>query len=159
MPEGPAEEPVLRELFDLHYSRLLKLAHLLRAGRDAEDLVQEAFLRAFKKWRPSSPPETFWPWVRTTLIRLNLDRLRRLRRELLLMERMSRERAREVAAPHEVMGSLRGLTPRQRTAVVLHYFEDLPDSEVAQLMACSPSTVRALLHQARKRLRLDLDQD
>jgi RNA polymerase sigma factor (sigma-70 family) len=122
-------------------------------------LVQEAFLRAFSKWKPSSPPETFWPWVRTTLVRLNLDRLRRLRRELLLMKRMGRERSPAPAEPGEIMSSLEGLTPRQRTAVILHYFEDLPDSEVAELMACSPSTVRALLHQARKRLRLDLELD
>ncbi len=53
----------------------------------------------------------------------------------------------------DVLGALRQLAPRQRTAVILHYLGDLPLPEVARLMNVSEGTVKAHLAQARTRLR------
>jgi RNA polymerase sigma factor (sigma-70 family) len=52
----------------------------------------------------------------------------------------------------ELLASLRRLSPAQRAAIVLHYFEDRPVSEVADLLGCKPATASVHLHRARVRL-------
>lgn len=151
-------EDLLENLYALHYARLLRFAYLLSGGRGAEDLVQEAFLRALRRWRREAAPETFWPWVQKTLLRLHLNALRRARRELVSLQRLGgwREPAEGTEPAPEVIDALRGLPPRQRAAVVLRYFEDLPEAEVAARLGCRLGTAKALLHQARRRLRVEL---
>jgi RNA polymerase sigma factor (sigma-70 family) len=139
---------------------LLRFAYLL-AGRNAEDLVQEAFLIAFAKWDRTLAVETFWPWVQTTLIRLNSGLLRRAGRELRALRRLGGARE-ETAQPEprlEVMSAMDRLSPRQRAAVVLRYFEDLTEAQVADRLGVRLGTAKALLHQARRRLQIELTKE
>jgi RNA polymerase sigma factor (sigma-70 family) len=137
----------------------LRFAYLL-AGRNAEDLVQEAFLIAYAKWDRSLAVETFWPWVQTTLIRLNSGLLRRAGRELRALGRLagSREEVPQPEPRFEVMSALDRLSSRQRAAVVLRYFEDLPEAQVADRLGVRLGTAKALLHQARRRLQIELSR-
>jgi RNA polymerase sigma factor (sigma-70 family) len=147
---------VIERLYETHYEPLLRLAYLLAGASGAEDLVQDAFVRALDRWRPDAPEEAFRAWAQTTMVRLSASRWRRSSRERIAYERHGTMP--DVAAPEvipEVEGALAALTPRQRSATVLRYYEDLPDAAIAERMGVRVGTVKALLHQARERLRVE----
>lgn len=156
-------DDVLETMFTLHYRRLLRFAYLLTRGRNAEDLVQEAFVKALRRWDRSAAPETFYPWVQTTVLRLHLNALRRGMRERRAYERVAGEPqpTQEPATPDtEVVRALATLPVRQRAATVLRYYEDLSIAEIAERMNVAEGTVKALLHQARQRLQIEVtDRD
>lgn len=89
------------------------------------------------------------------LVRLNIDRLRRLRRERL--GGALPDRGVDVPLPHGVdawlLEALGGLTPRQRTAVVLRFVEDLDLAGIADRMDCSVGTAKSHLSRGLERLR------
>ena len=154
-------DDVLETMFALHYRRLLRYAYLLTRGRNAEDLVQEAFLKALRKWDRSAAPETFYPWCQTTLTRLHLNGIRRSIRERRAYERHGSDEIHEdpEASDPAIVKALATLPPRQRAATVLRFYEDLSVGEIAERMGAAEGTVKALLHQARQRLQLQLASD
>src|SRR2546428_3577384 len=153
-------DDVLETMFALHYRRLLRYAYLLTRGRGAEDLVQEAFLKALRKWDRTAAPETFYPWVQTTLTRLHLNAIRRAFRERRAYERLGADDVHRDPDPADpgVMRALASLPPRQRAATVLRYYEDLPVAEIADRMGAAEGTIKALLHQARQRLQIEFTE-
>lgn len=153
-------DDVLETMFTLHYRRLLRFAYLLTRGRGAEDLVQEAFLKALRRWDRSAAPETFYPWVQTTVLRLHLNALRRGFRERRAYERVAgdpRHEAPTEGQDPDVLRALAALPARQRAAAVLRYYEDLPLADIAKRMGVAEGTVKALLHQARQRLQIEME--
>ena len=134
---------------------LLGLAHALTANRhDAWDLTQETLARLGERWGRTRFDEPA-AYARTVMVRLNIDRLRRLRRELPLLGGPSEE------APVDVVGevdtwlvdALATLSPRQRTAIALRYVEDLDVRGIAERMGCSEGTVKSQLSRGTERLR------
>lgn len=134
---------------------LLGLAHALTADpHDAWDLTQETLARMGERWGRSRFDEPA-AYARTVMTRLNIDRVRRLRRELPLLG------PREEQSPPEVAGELDGwlvealatLSPRQRTALALRYVEDLDVRGIADRMGCSEGTVKSQLSRGTERLR------
>jgi len=134
---------------------LLGLAHALTANpHDAWDLTQETLARIGERWARTRFDEPA-AYARTVMVRLNIDRIRRLKRELPLLVRA------EPSAPVEVVGELDGwlvealatLTPRQRTTLALRYVEDLDVRTIAQRMGCSEGTVKSQLSRGTERLR------
>jgi RNA polymerase sigma factor (sigma-70 family) len=126
---------------------LLGLAHALAGNRhDAWDLLQETLVRV------GDQPAAY---ARTVMTRLNIDRVRRLRRELLGAR--TREQATSddhTSAPEAwLVGALATLTPGQRTAVALRYVEDLDVRGIAERMGCSEGTVKSQLSRGLQRLK------
>jgi RNA polymerase sigma factor (sigma-70 family) len=147
----------IRSLIETHYLRLLRFGVMLDRNH-GEDLVQEAMIRAIARWPRDAPSEAFVSWVQTTMVRLHLNTLRRARRELAAVMRLSREIPFEVAEDRgRLLDAVASLPPRQRVAVILRYLEDLPLEAIAQRMGCRLGTVKALLHQARTRLGMTLE--
>jgi len=123
-------------------------------------MAQEVFVRALRAMQrdPEYLYEPVWPWLRTTLVRLVMERRRRLLRELRRMARVYTPPATDwPTATADVASALAELPPRMRSCVVLRYCEDLSTLEVAQSLGCAPATVIAQLREARKRLRIRLD--
>lgn len=146
----------IERLYSLHYEGLLRLAYLLTGENGAEDLVQDAFVRALDKWRPDGAAEAFRAWAQTTMVRLSVSRWRRATRERAAYARHGAGDVVQAADPApEIERALASLTPRQRAAVVLRYYEDLPEAEIAERIGVRTGTVKALLHQARERLRVE----
>lgn len=151
-------EKHFREFVETRSPELLKLAVLLSGGdrHAAEDLLQSALIKVAARWHRIEDPE---PYVRRVLYRQQIGRWR-LR---------WRQREVTVAAPPERHGTgdgsggaelrilmraaLARLTPRQRTVLVLRYFEDLPEADVARLLGCSVGTVRSTTHRSLAKLR------
>jgi RNA polymerase sigma-70 factor (sigma-E family) len=150
------ESPAFTAFVDAELPRLLGYAHVLTGNEhDAWDLTQEALARVGLRWSRIDAGGNPSAYARTILVRLNIDRLRRLRLE------HPREQLPEVAiedryavdvAPWLVTG-LAGLTPRQRTAVVLRFVDDLDMAGIATQMHCSLGTAKSHLSRGLQRLR------
>jgi RNA polymerase sigma-70 factor (sigma-E family) len=113
-------------------------------GHDAWDLVQECLVRMGARWSRIDRDGNPAAYARTTLVRLNIDRMRRGGRE-----RLS-EAVPDCGAEDAVPGldpwllaALRSLPPRQRTALVLRYVDDLDHRGIAAAMGCSVGTAKS----------------
>ncbi|MFF4013465.1 SigE family RNA polymerase sigma factor [Streptomyces sp. NPDC001843] len=147
-----------REFVANRSSALLKTAVLLTGGdrHAAEDLLQNALIKAAGRWRRIDEPEAY---VRQILYRQQISRwrLKWRRRELSVAEPPESGTAPDASSATELRLVLRAalsrLTARQRTVLVLRYFEDLPEADVARLLGCSVGTVRSTTHRSLARLR------
>jgi RNA polymerase sigma-70 factor (ECF subfamily) len=146
--------------FDEHYGSTLRAVSVAigHPGR-AEDLTQEAFARAFRKWSTVSKLERPVAWV--YVVALNAER-KRWRRERNAPEPLNQngsvpDVAAGVLSTIVVRDALARLPARQRAAVVLRYLGDLTVADIATVMDCAEGTVKATLHQALRNLRVDLD--
>src|SRR5690242_6328616 len=119
-------------LYQEEYERIARTVYLVvrDAGR-AEDLTQEAFVRLYLRWGTVSRYERPGAWVRRVAIRLAARDARRERLRS-LVERQGRQPAEEQGPDGDVLRAVGSLPVRQRAAVVLYYFEDLPVVEVAR---------------------------
>ena len=137
----------------------IRLAFLLTGDRAvAEDLVQEAFVRFVGRFRFLRYPDDFEPYLRRTIVNLSKNHFRRRAVERAYLEREG-PRAEDVSTDPDVAtydtlrSALLRLPVRQRTALVLRYFEDLPDATIAELLRCRPATVRSLVARGLEALR------
>ncbi|MFI6487892.1 SigE family RNA polymerase sigma factor [Streptomyces sp. NPDC050564] len=147
-----------REFVANRSSALLKTAVLLSGGdrHAAEDLLQNALIKAAGRWHHIDEPEAY---VRQILYRQQVSRwrLKWPRRELSVAEPPEASPGADDLSAAELRVVMRGalarLTARQRTVLVLRYFEDLPEADVARLLGCSVGTVRSTTHRSLARLR------
>jgi len=134
------------------FSPVLRTIELMLRDRGrAEEITQEAFVQLYLNWSKISRYERPDAWVRRVAIRLMMrsvrrDRLWRLVRAGLIPSAPDRP------TRYDLAGAIRQLSGGQRGAIVLHYYEDRPVSEVAVILGCSESTARVQLHRGRKRL-------
>lgn len=162
-PAGRRAAPsdaVVRELFAAHWTGLCRLAGLILGDHAwAEEVVQEAFLRTCDGWGRLRQPDRADLYLRATVVNLCRSRLRRRSIEW-RVNSTSFRRSPEVVEPpstepdeaQRVAAAVRALPPRQRSAVVLRYYEDLSEAEIAVALGCSVGTVKSQLAKARQSL-------
>lgn len=151
-------------LYREHYPAAVRLAYLLTGDASAaEDIAQEAFLSAAPRVFGLSTPDAFRSYLRRTVVRRVLMRARSADREASRWERAAADPndARDdvmaaATARLDLVAALRRLPARQRTALVLRYWADLPESEIALEMRCRRGTVKSTLSRALDTLRKDL---
>jgi RNA polymerase sigma factor (sigma-70 family) len=118
----------------------------------AEELAQDTLVRVLDRWEEVQQLTSPAAWAHRVAINLANSRFRRLRAERRARQRLegriTHEPGVDVAAHVAVRQAVARLPRRQRTALVLRYFADLPVGEVAALMECSPGTVKSLTHHA-----------
>ena len=179
-PDGEGESvpltPVVRavEPFDRFYARefrsVVGLAYALSGSQSgAEDLAQEAFIAAHKKWDQVGAYDKPEAWVRRVVSNMSVSRFRRRANEIKAMTKLAglrNETAGIGELPAEAdhfWAQVRRLPKRQAQTVALHYLEDLPIAEIADILDCSPNTVKVHLHKGRKtlatRLKVELGGD
>lgn len=123
----------------------------------AEDLVQEALVRAFSRPLHRPRPGTAEAYVRKVMVNLFIDQSRRRARwtkaaPLLPRAEPVPDIAEQVAIRDAVLTAMDGLSPRQRACVVLRFYEDLPVAEVAQVLGVQAGTASRHLSEAVTRL-------
>ena len=140
-------------IYKRHAVGLTRLAFLMLGDRQtAEDVVQEAFCGLYRAWDGMSDHANALGYVRTSVLngcRSALRRSKRVPRPLAVSPAASAEvtvLARE--RQRETMIALRRLPPRQREALVLRYFADLPEQETALAMGVSRGTVKSTTARA-----------
>lgn len=131
---------------------------MLGCHQTAEDVAQEAFLRIFEAADRYRPTAAFRTYLYRIVVRLCLDHLRKGRPvpsgNLLPADHRSspEQRATEAEQAHAVQEAIGRLPPKQRTAVVLRYYEGLTGREIAAAMETSVKAVERLLARARATL-------
>jgi RNA polymerase sigma-70 factor (sigma-E family) len=147
------------DVFAAHHADALRLAYLLCGDRHrAEDAVAEAFVNVYRRW---SKGEVDQPraYIRRAVVNEVNSRFRRLaveRREAAKQrgdERGQRTVEDQLADSDEMFRALRRLPERQRTAIVLRYYNDLSEAEAADAMGVSPGTVKSSVSRGLDRLR------
>jgi RNA polymerase sigma-70 factor (sigma-E family) len=150
-PEGKAGRPVrerdvaIRALYELHADGLRALAYLLTGERWlAEELVQEAFLVAWKQWSRIRHPDAARAYLRATVVNLARNSLRR--RFLELRHRFSATAEPVVENPGQRLDlerALAALPERKRACVVLRHWVGCSEQEAAMLLGVSVGTVKS----------------
>jgi RNA polymerase sigma-70 factor, ECF subfamily len=122
----------------------------------AEEIAQDAFLQAHRDWERICRYDEPGAWVRRVAINLATSRLRRGAREVRALTRLAGHRTEEWQMPEptqQFWAAVRAL-PRQQAAVLaLHYYEDLPVADIAEVLGLAEGTVKAHLHKGREALR------
>ena len=153
-----ADEALFEDYVAARSRGLLRTAYLLtRDWRLAEDLLQTALTRPWLAWpRIEGDPE---PYVRRVLVNTYASWWRRKWNGELphdeLPEDHGTDRHAEVDERERVWQALGRLPRRQRAVVVLRYFEDLAEVEIAAILGCSVGTVKSQASKAMAKLRVD----
>ena len=143
----------LAELYRQRYEPMVRLAYLLTGDHSvAEELVQDAFVNVHRNWHRAEHPPAY---LRMAVV--NGCRSWGRRRMLELHRRPAPPEAVGLQAD-ELWDALAVLPARQRAAVVLRFYEDLPDAEIARLLGVREATVRTAIHRALARLREEIER-
>jgi RNA polymerase sigma-70 factor (sigma-E family) len=151
------DEEQFRHFVEGRSLALLRTAYALCGDRHAaEDLVQGALAKLYRRWQKVEDPEGY---IRRIIYNDQVSRWRRLS----VLREEPVEAVPEGALPDRVAGVddrldvwelLQQLAPRQRAVLVLRYYEDLSEREIAALLGCSLGTVRSQASRAIARLRV-----
>ena len=151
----------LGRIYRDHADHVARLAYLLTGDPHlAEDLTQEAFVRLARRLVHVRDPDAVGAYLRRIVLNLVASHHRRLRVERAYVRHESAQPEEptttvDVPAREEMRAALLRLTPRQRAAIVLRFYEDLSEQQTADLMRCRPGTVKSLVSQGMERLRAE----
>ncbi len=153
------DERAIRWVLNKYRDRVVRLAaHVLHNPREAEDIAQEAFVKAFRQIGQFRGESGFYAWLYRIVVNLCLDRMRR-------KSATSETQLDETTAPWlgavtpdmekriVVEGVLDSLTPPMRAALVLREVEGLEYAEIAEVLNIPVGTVRSRLNTAREQFR------
>ena len=154
------------ELYSMQYKALVRLAAMLvRDTSTAEEVVQEAFIAMHDGWHRLKDAEKALAYLRQAVV----NRSRSVLRHRMVVEKNAPKPAPDMpSAEHgamallersAVIAALRGLPERQREAIVLRYYADLSEAEIAAAMRISRGAVKSHTARAMASLKAVLEQD
>lgn len=155
--------PTFEELFSTQFLRMVRLASLLGCD-DPEDVAQEAFSRLYRKHKSLRDPHAAIAYLRKTVLSASNSRLRHLyvvrRRMGTAVPIEDAEQLAHVPEDHrDVLAAVASLPLRQRQVIVLRYWVDLSETDIAELLGIAEGTVKSTAAKARKTLETRLDQE
>ena len=158
--DGPAD---FDETFREHYGPMVRSLAAACGDREAaDDAVQEAFTRAYTRWRRISRYDSPSGWIRHVALNRLRDHFRREARAGQVRTRLEAETQTRVAPPepadHDLTDAITRLPAQQRIAVALFYVEQLSVREIATSMKLSEGAVKYHLHAGRAALRKWLER-
>lgn len=177
----PNEEARFNELLDETYKKVYNMAYRLTGSKtDAEDLVQEAFYRAYRSFRDYEGDRPFENWIFRIVTRLFLDLLRNRRRRVKVVSYdaplqrdggddnlyfdmadsapTAEQAMMNTSLSEEMQVALDSLSPEQRTLVILADVENVPYKDIAEMLNKPVGTIRSRLHRTHKLIRHRLEQ-
>ncbi len=179
-PHHPRSTPDLegfRAIMQAHNRKLYRIARsIVRNNSDAEDVLQEAYVRAFTRFQDFRGDSTVTTWLARIVINEALGRLRKRRRQRKLAEDMRQSHQAEIIAfplnsnsdpertmaQRQILDLVEKLTDHlpdtYRTVFVLRVIEGLGNEETAALLGLRPETARTRLHRARHLLKEQLER-
>jgi RNA polymerase sigma-70 factor (sigma-E family) len=154
------------ELYALHYRMLVRTAWLLvRDVPTAEEVVQDAFISMNDAWQRLRDAENALAYVRQAVV----NRSRSVLRHQMVVEKHPEQAPPDMpSAEHgalvsiqraAVVAALQGLPPRQREAIVLRYYADLSEAEIATAMGISRGAVKSHTARGMAALRAALERE
>ncbi len=167
-----AADAAITQLYTAHFRGLTRLAWLLVRDQGlAEDIVQEAFVDTHRRWDSIREPERATAYLRRSVVNGCRSAARHqgvVDRHLAseigsadLPGRLTAKSAEDIAigqdARREMIAAIERLPPRQREVVVLRYYADLSERQIADALGISPGAVKGYAHRAVNALRDDLE--
>ena len=157
----PGQERRLDELYRHHVPEMVRLAYVVTGeAAAAEDLAQEAFVRAAGRFAHLRNRDAFGAYLRRALLNLCKNHFRRRDTERAYLAAQQPPDATHPQAALDsadvVRAALLRLPVRQRAALALRFFEDLSVEESARALGCRPGTVKSLTSRALETLRVEL---
>jgi len=158
------------EIVERYEDVAFRAAYLIvRDAGAAEDVVQEAFIRAYRQLRSFRQEDRFRPWLLRIVTNLALNEVRARRRRGGLTERIAQTLGREPAPPPDaqvaaeddatmLQRAIAELAPDDRVVLHLRYFLDLPEREIAAAIGKPAGTVKSRLHRVLRKLRGVIEQ-
>lgn len=157
-----ADDPGFRDYVTSRSGSLLRMAFLLtRNQADAEDLVQAALAKTYQAWDRIADRNALDGYVRRAMVNTHISWWRRRRVEEYptddIPDRAVADHAGDSELSDALQRALDRLPSRMRAAVVLRYFEDMSEAEVAQTLGVSQGTVKSTVSRAVAKLRIDAE--
>jgi RNA polymerase sigma-70 factor (sigma-E family) len=156
-----ATEEDFQSFFAEHYERLCRLGFLLTGDpAQAEELAQDALVRTWRRWRLVRKPDNPETYARKVLVNRHRSLLRRA---LVEARYRSRDRPTEGSSDEHredaivLWAATRRLPSRQQAVLVLRYYEDLSEAEIARVLGIPAGTVKTLARRGLAGLRRGLD--
>ena len=154
--------PEYDDVYAALWPRLVRTAYAVSGDRGlAEDAVQTAFAKAYRSWRRISRLDAPEAYLRRMVVNevLNDRRLARRRHEVTSAEPPDRVRSgdADLFDRDELWRAVSTLPPRQRAVLVLRYYEDLSEQQIADALGCRPGTVKSQASAALASLRARID--
>jgi len=154
----------LGQLYLRHADDAVGLAYLLTGDHAlAEDLVQDAFVRLAGRLVHLRDPGAFDAYLRRTVVNLSHSHFRRRKVERAYLERARAETGspglgagQSVEERGDLWQAMERLSKRQRAALVLRFYEDLSERQVAEILRCRPGTVKSLVSRGLETLRNEI---
>ncbi len=163
--DGSSQED-FRDFYLKEYAAVVGLAYALSGSRwAAEDLAQEAFLAAYRNWMRLAGYEQPGSWVRRVVANLCVSAFRRRVADAKALARLAVNQAAALpelsAEDIEFWRAVRALPTRQAQVVALHYLDDRPIAEIAEILGVATGTVKKHLFDGRRELahRLKMTED
>ena len=163
--EGPAAASFVK-FYRLEWHDVVGLGFVLTGNRCvAEDLAQEGFAAAYRRWDHVAAMDKPGAWVRRVVVNQSVSWFRRRRAERRALARVDRPGvSSDLELDAQVAGlwaAVRELPRRQRQAVALVYFSGMSAKDASQVMGCGQETVRTHLRRGRRALatRLGVEED
>jgi RNA polymerase sigma-70 factor (sigma-E family) len=161
-PRASDDDAAFREYVLTRGTALLRVAIMLTGNRaDAEDLVQVALAKTYLAWDKINDRTALDAYVRRAMVNTHISWWRRRKFEEYptdeLPDQAIADHARESEMAEVVQRALDRLPDRMRAAVILRYFEDMTESEIAQALGVSLGTVKSTVSRAVARLRVDAE--
>ena len=147
-------DDLFSSLYSAQFDHLVRLASLMVGSTPAaEDIVQDAFAKLHDRLSRIDVPEA---WLRTTVTNACRNERRRLGTARRLAGRLVSGPTVVDEPVHELVASLRRLPHRQRAVVVLRFYLDLPEADIAAMLGVRLGTVKSSLHRALARLQTEV---
>ncbi len=152
--EAPSVAAGFEALYEAEYAAMVRLARgLVDTTEQAEEIVQDAYTKVFDRWNSLKEPGGY---LRTAVVNGSRSELRK--REV--RRRIGLDRPLD-SGPDErdhMVDALAKLSPNRKTALVLRFYADLPEKEIAELMGVRPGTVKSTISRALAELRKEIDR-
>jgi RNA polymerase sigma-70 factor (sigma-E family) len=148
----------LERLYSDHIGSAVRLAYLMTGDQEqARDIAQDAFVKVAGRFHGLRNPDAFPSYLRMTVINLSRGHFRKLKTQ---RDYLSRQASGEATSPGPDLGgrdemwrALQTLPDRQRAALVLRYYEDLSEQQIADALGSSKSAAKSLLSRGLQQLR------
>lgn len=157
------EEAFVR-LMEIYGTRLLKTCYLiLRDREEAEDIVQETFIRVYKNIGAFKGDSSLYTWIYKIALNLSRDRLKKkdcklqIEEDLLGLEDLEL-RVEDRLIRERIFEEVKGLDPIYRQALILFYYEDMSISEISNISGEKQGTIKSRLSRARNILKVKLER-
>jgi RNA polymerase sigma-70 factor (sigma-E family) len=148
------ETPSVADIYRVEYQPMVRLAFLIAGSEEAaQEIVHDAFAELIERWDHVDNPGAY---VRRAVVNRCSSRLRRLRVERKHLPMLATPSA---SPPPEtpLFDALRRIPVRQRAAVVLRFYLDASEAEIADVLGARPGTVKSLIHRGLAALRQELE--